>query len=106
MKKKHTTYYEDLLERLKDPAYALGYLNACLEERDEETFLLALRDVATAHGGLRKLALKTKLNREHLFRMLSKHGNPRWASIRNLIQAFGWKIAFVEKLSSKLPRAA
>ena len=106
MKSKRTTYHEDLLERLKDPRYALGYLNACLEERDEETFLLALRDVAVAHGGLRRLAQKTKLNREHLFRMLSKHGNPHWASIRNLVEVFGWKIAFVEKSPSKLPRAA
>ncbi len=37
--------------------------------------------------------------------MLSKHGNPRWGSVRNLVEAFGWKIAFVDKFPAKLPRA-
>jgi probable addiction module antidote protein len=106
MKIKRTTYQQDLIERLKNPRYALGYLNACLEERDEETFFLALRDVAVAHGGLRRLAQKTKLNREHLFRMLSKHGNPRWQSVRSLVESFGWKIAFVQKSRPKLLHAA
>jgi DNA-binding phage protein len=40
--------YEDVLdEDLKDPAEAVGYLNACLEDQDPEVFLLALRDVAS-----------------------------------------------------------
>ena len=103
---KKTTYRGDLLKRLKDPAYALGYLNACLEE-DEVTFLLALRDVADAHGGLRRLAEKTKLNREHLFRVLSKRGNPRLETLQQLAAVFGWRIALVQRRPpQKLPRAA
>jgi probable addiction module antidote protein len=103
---KKTSYYEDLLKDLKDPAFALGYLNACLEE-DEETFLLALRDVADAHGGLRRLAKKTKLNREHLFRILSKRGNPRLETLQQLAGVFGWRIALVQRRQThKLPRAA
>lgn len=42
------SYHEDLLERLRDPEYATGYLNAVLEESDEVSFHLALRDVALA----------------------------------------------------------
>lgn len=42
------SYHEDLLERLRDPEYATGYLNAVLEESDEAAFQLALRDVAEA----------------------------------------------------------
>jgi len=103
---KKTTYHEDLLERLRDPSYALGYLNACLED-DEETFLLALRDVADAHGGLRRLAERTKLNREHLFRILSKRGNPRLETLQQLAAVFGWRLALVQRRQKqKLPRAA
>ena len=42
------SYKADLLERLRDPEYATGYLNAVLEENDEAAFQVALRDVAEA----------------------------------------------------------
>ncbi|MCG3204756.1 MAG: hypothetical protein KCHDKBKB_01472 [Elusimicrobia bacterium] len=94
---KNPTYHEDLINDLKDPKFALEYLNACLEGGDEGTFLLALRHVAEAHGGFVKLAKKTKISREHLFRMLSKKGNPRLTSLQNLADVFGWRLALVEK---------
>lgn len=86
------SYHDDLLRRLKNPKYAAGYLNACLEEGDEGAFLLAVRDVAQVHGGLGQLAKKTHLNREHLFRMLSRSGNPRLDSLRQLMEALGFKL--------------
>jgi hypothetical protein len=46
--KSSVSYREDLLERLRDPEYATGYLNAVLEENDEAAFQLALQDVAEA----------------------------------------------------------
>ena len=100
------TYHEDLINDLKDPKFALEYLNACLEGGDEGTFLLALRHVAEAQGGFVRLAKKTKLSREHLFRMLSKKGNPRLVSLKSLAEAFGWRLAFVEKNHPPLRRAA
>lgn len=45
-----------------------------LEDGDPEVFLLALRDIARARGGVAKLAEATQLNREHLYRMLSESG--------------------------------
>src|SRR5207302_5449971 len=98
MKEKLTTsHHEDLINRLKNHKYALGYLNACLEVGDEGVFLLALRHVAEAQGGVRRLSKKAGLNREHLFRILSKKGNPRLSNLQALISAFGWKIALAEK---------
>ena len=93
---KRPTYHEDLVKRLKDPKRALGYLNACLnqEDFDEGVLLLALRDVAEAHGGLRNLAKRTGLNREHLFKILSKNGNPRLDSLTQLTNALGFRLAF------------
>ena len=99
-------YHEDLIRDLKDSKFALEYLNACLEGGDEGTFLLALRHVAEAQGGFVRLAKKTKLSREHLFRMLSKKGNPRLVSLKSLAEAFGWRLAFVEKEHKPLRRAA
>lgn len=89
--KASVSYRDDLLRRLRDVDFAAGYLSKCLED-DEATFLIALRDVADAHGGIRKLAGKTDLNREHLFRMLSKSGNPNLHSLRQLVGAVGLKL--------------
>lgn len=51
MARTRSHYHADLRERLKDPAYAVEYLEAALEERDlPAVFLLALRNVAEARG--------------------------------------------------------
>ena len=95
------SYHEDLLKRLKkDRRYSLAYLNACLQDPDESAFLLGLRDVAEAYG-FKALAGKAHISREHLFRMLSRKGNPRLANLRNLANAFGWTLALTEKTSIK-----
>jgi len=44
------SYKEVLLASLKDPEEAAEYLNAALEEGDEEALWLALRNVAEANG--------------------------------------------------------
>ena len=75
MAKKTTTYQEDLIEALKDPREAAAYLNAAMEEGDRALFLLALRNVAEAHGGMGAVSEKAKLNRESMYRMLSRKGN-------------------------------
>jgi probable addiction module antidote protein len=96
-----TRRYEDLLdEDLKDSTEALGYLNACLEDRDPDLFLLALRDVARARGGVAKLAEITELNREHLYRMLSQDGNPEFRSLEMLLDALGFRLAIAIKEAS------
>ena len=101
-----TSHHEDLIKRLKNHKYALGYLNACLEDGDEGVFLLGLRHVAEAHGGIRGLSKKAKLNREHLFRMLSKQGNPRLSNLQSLVSVFGWKISLAEKSGKHFRTAA
>jgi probable addiction module antidote protein len=90
--------YEDVLdEDLKVPTEAAGYLNACLEDGDPEVFLLALRDVARARGGVARLAEVTALNREHLYRMLSENGNPEFRSLEALLDALGFRLAVTLK---------
>src|SRR5260370_37626162 len=96
-----TEYYrEGLLESLKNPDEAADYLNACLEDEDDRVFLLALRDVADAHGGIRALSRDTRLNRESLYRMLSKSGNPSLDSLAAVLNACGLRLA----VQSAVPR--
>lgn len=90
---KITIYQEDLIESLKDPKEAAKYLNAAIEDGDREVFLLALRNVAQAHGGMSVIAQKTHLKRESLYRMLSKKGNPELSSIFNVLHAVGLKLS-------------
>jgi probable addiction module antidote protein len=87
-------YREHLDEVLKDDGEAVAYLNAALAEDDPEVFLLALRDVArTREGGLAGLAETAKLNREHLYRMLSENGNPELRSLEALLDALGFRLS-------------
>jgi len=89
-------YKNHLLEGLKDLEYAAGYLTAALEE-GEDVFLLAVRDVAQAQGGLNSLAQATKLNRENLYDMLSAEGNPRLSSLTSVLNKLGFEVAFRPK---------
>ncbi len=38
------------------------------------------------------LAVKTKLNRENLYRVLSKRGNPKLTTIRSLLDEMGLQL--------------
>lgn len=49
---KNGNYDEYHLEWLKDPENAAAFLNAVIEDSDREAFLLALKDVARAQGGI------------------------------------------------------
>jgi probable addiction module antidote protein len=97
---KNRQYEEMLDEDLQDPAEAAQYLSACLESGEADVFLLALRDVARARGGVAKLAELTNLNREHLYRMLSDKGNPELRSLEALLDAMGFRLSVTLKEAS------
>lgn len=97
MKNQNDDWDDYLGETLTDPEKAAEYLTACLEE-GSEVFLLAVRDVAKANGGMSKLAENTELAREALYRMFSDAGNPTFASITAVIESLGIKIQFTSKL--------
>lgn len=90
-------YDEYLSEQLKDLDYAAGYLTACLEE-GEDVFLQGIRNVAKAQGGMKALSNATQLNRENLYDMLSKEGNPRLSSLSTILSNLGIEITFKRKL--------
>jgi len=52
-----------------------------------------LRDVLEARGGsITDLAEKTSLNKQNLYRMLSKEGNPRLSSLKTVLHAIDFQI--------------
>lgn len=100
--KKNTrpTYHADLIEALQDPEEAIGYLRAALDESDmPEVFLVALRNVAEARG-MSRLARESHLNRENLYRVLSKKGNPELGSLYAILDALGLRLSVEQKKAS------
>jgi len=85
-------YETGLKAALSDPDEAAAYLNAALEENDQEVFLLALRDIAEARG-FAQIAQNAVLNRENLYRMLSASGNPQLSSLNALLRSVGLRLA-------------
>lgn len=93
MPKRTKKYEESLMESLQNPEEAAAYLNAHLDKEDsEEMFLLALRDVAKAHG-FSEVAEQADLGRESLYKALSKDGNPKLSTLKSLLKVVGLKLA-------------
>ncbi len=90
-----TKSYDDLLfEELRDPELAAGYLSESLRGGSLDVFLIALRNVAQARGGLGALSGETELNRQNLYRMLSEDGNPTLANLMKVLAVLGIDIEF------------
>ena len=86
-------YQESLIEGLHDPKEAAAYLDAALEDGDRAVFLLAIRNVIEAFGGMTQISRRTGLNRENLYRVLSEQGNPELKSLEKLLKALGLRLA-------------
>ena len=71
------SYQDYWMESLKDPLEAAAYVEAALELDDPTALLLALRQVAKAHG-MAEVARGTDVGGKTLFQALSAHGNPRY----------------------------
>jgi probable addiction module antidote protein len=85
------------MERLGDPQTAAAYLSAAAGEDDPGAFLQALRNVTDAMGGIAKIATRTGLNRQQLYRTLSKDGNPELRSLTKILDASGLQFIVAAK---------
>src|SRR2546423_1806980 len=85
-------FSESTQEMLKDPELAALYLEERLKDGDMELFTAALKDVADAWGGMAYLSQASHLNRETLYRTLSKNGNPRLDTLHKVLGAMGFRI--------------
>ncbi|MEK6687413.1 MAG: addiction module antidote protein [Gemmatimonadota bacterium] len=78
-----------------DPAEHLGsrrervrYLQAALDEGDPGLVAAALGDIARAEG-MTRVAHRTGLGRESLYKALSPAGNPELATALKVVEALG-----------------
>ena len=90
---KAVSYKKILHKHLDNPEVAAEYLSACYQD-GPEVFLVGLRDVVEAQGGVARAAELTKLNRESLYRLISRKGNPRLSSLASILSALGLKLTF------------
>jgi probable addiction module antidote protein len=67
------------------------YLSAALEDPDPDAFLVAVRDVAKARG-IATVARQAGLGRESLYKTLKHGAQPRFDTIRKLVDALGVKL--------------
>ncbi len=100
------SYQDYLIESLKDPEEAAGCLNAALEGGDLQVFLLALRNVIQAHGGVAKVAEKTHKGRNSLYKTLSDKGNPYLRSTNEILQAVDLRLVIETKKSARVKKKA
>ena len=93
-------HHEVVIDELRNPEMAEAYLDVALEEYEEDGdlpfFLQALRNVAEAQGGITSLALKTGLNRQNLYRLLSENGNPELRTISLILHSLGYRLRIAQ----------
>lgn len=69
----------------------IEYLAAALENPDPNAFLMAVRDVAKARG-IAKVAADAGLGRESLYKALKPGAQPRFDTVRRLLEALGVRL--------------
>jgi len=99
LKIKSVSYHEDLIQFLKDPEHAAGYIEAILEEKDPEPKLLgnALRKVIEAWAKSDRLSDSAKQLHEKLDRMLTESNPAEIYTFIELLDTIGFRVAILPK---------
>ncbi len=92
MSARDKSYDESLDTALLDPVEAAAYLEAVIEMDDPAALLLALRQVAKAHG-MAEVARRAELGEKTLFKALSENGNPTIATVHKVLHAVGLRLS-------------
>ena len=86
-----------LMEQLADPENAINYLDVSLEEYqvdgDTDFFLMGLRNVVEAQGGVSTFAERIGLEQETLFELLSNGAAPRIDTFNTIVKALGCRLS-------------
>lgn len=86
----------EVAEYLKTPEDMAAYFAACIEESNGDTALIvkALGDIARAKG-MTKIANRSGLGRESLYKALSGEKSPSFDTIFKVLSALGLKLQAV-----------
>ena len=92
MKTKTTLW--DAADHLKTKEGMAAYVACALEDGDPALIAAALGDIARAQG-MTKIAKRTGLGRESLYKTLSREGNPAFATVLKVLNSVGLKLKAV-----------
>ena len=90
-RRKIATKRWDPADHLHTDEEIAAYLDAALEEGDSALIAAALGDIARAQG-MAKIAKKSGLGRESLYKALSAEGNPEFATVLKVIRSLGLRL--------------
>ncbi len=98
----HISHEEATAESLRsDPAFAAAYLEAVLEDGNQQELLTAVNHLARAFGGVGEVAREAGLNGTSLYRTLSADGNPELRSLIALLRAMGLRLSVKPLVGSR-----
>ena len=86
------SFEEALLPMLVEPAEAAAYIEAVIELDDPAALLVALRQVAKAHG-MAEVARRADMGDKRLFKALSAEGNPTLTTVHKVLAAVGLRLS-------------
>jgi DNA-binding phage protein len=88
-------YNDFIIEKLKNPEHAAGFIEAILEEKDPEPELLknALLKVIHAYKKSGKLTESATINYQKLEEILTNSNGKEIYTFMQLVQDLGWKFS-------------
>lgn len=103
--KQARSYRETLLARLSNLDEAAAYLQAAYEDYKTDgeigVFLLAMRDVIDARGGMTETAGAMGVSRNSLYKSISENGNPYLETAFKTLDALGLEFLVAAKENVK-----
>jgi probable addiction module antidote protein len=78
-----------IVKTMKNPVEAAAYIEAEIELDDPAALLVALRQVAKAHG-MAEVARRADVGDKTLFKALSADGNPTLTTVHKVLHAVGF----------------
>ena len=85
-----------LVDRLKDPIEAKAHLELAISEYEQDgdtaAFMLMLRLIVEAQGGIPQLSERAHLNRQNLYKILTGKTIPRFDTMVSIIKGLGYHL--------------
>ena len=98
-KRQYREFKDTIQDELRNPEFAIAYLNDALVSEDKKAFLIALKDVIEAHGDITGFARAAHTPRQNIYRMLSEEGNPTFDNLTAIFNAMGVQMQLSLKAS-------
>ena len=87
----------NLADEIETKEDVIGLLEAALEENDIEFLFRVIGDIARSKG-MAQIARELNLNRESLYRSLSRDGNPSFYTVAKVLDNLGFQLSVRQKV--------